>query len=70
MLTKLQRLGTAMARKKRYAAQGRRWRQRELTWRLSQPTSQLTRRQIETEMREAFRVGPGFGGYLLIFDMI
>jgi len=47
---------TAMARKKRYAAIGRRWPRRELTWRLSQPTSQLTRSQIEREMEEAFKV--------------
>ena len=45
-----------MARKKRYAIQGRGWPRRELTWRLSLPTNQLNRNQIEREMREAFQV--------------
>ena len=44
-------------RRKRFVLQGSKWRVKDLTWSISQPTNQLSRNDVETQLARAWKVG-------------
>ncbi|OQV24830.1 Matrix metalloproteinase-16 [Hypsibius exemplaris] len=47
---------THRRRRKRFVHQGSKWRVKDLTWSVSQPTSQLTRNDVETQIARAWKL--------------